>query len=92
MHGLAYLCHEAGNGGNNGRRCPTHARTVFLSRPLDKAVDTLRCKKFFCLPDAQAAAKDFKQGDFHQVSFVFEEHPVYGRGQPSKKKERTAKK
>ncbi len=59
---------------------------------LDKAVDKLRCKKFFCLPDAQAAAKDFKQGDFHQVSFVFEEHPVYGRGQPSKKKERTAKK
>ena len=33
MHGLAYLCDEAGNGGNNGRRCPTHARTVFLSRP-----------------------------------------------------------
>ena len=59
---------------------------------LDKAVDTLRCKKFFCLPDAQAAAKDLKQGNFHQVSFVFEEHPVYGRGQPSKKKERTAKK
>jgi hypothetical protein len=30
MHGLASLCHEAGNGGNNGRRCPKHARTVFL--------------------------------------------------------------
>ena len=30
MHGLTSLCHEAGNGGNNGRRCPKHARTVFL--------------------------------------------------------------
>jgi len=30
MHGLASFCHEAGNGGNNGRRCPKHARTVFL--------------------------------------------------------------
>ena len=30
VHGLASLCHEAGNGGNNGRRCPKHARTVFL--------------------------------------------------------------
>ena len=30
MHGLASFCHEAGNGGNNGRRCPNHARTVFL--------------------------------------------------------------
>ena len=30
MHGLVSLCHEAGNGGNNGRRCPKDARTVFL--------------------------------------------------------------
>jgi len=30
MHGLASLCHEAGNSGNNGRHFPKHARTVFL--------------------------------------------------------------
>ena len=30
-HGLASFCHEAGNGGNKGRRCPKHVRTVFLS-------------------------------------------------------------
>jgi len=30
MHVLASLCHEAGNGVNNGRRCPKYARTVFL--------------------------------------------------------------
>jgi len=30
MHGLTSLCHEAGNVGNNGRRYPKHARTVFL--------------------------------------------------------------
>ena len=58
---------------------------------LEKAVDELGRKKFFCLPDAQAAAKDLKQGDFHQASFVFESQPVYGRGRPCKKKERTAK-
>ena len=30
MHGLACLCHEAGNGGNNGRHCHKHVRTIFL--------------------------------------------------------------
>jgi serine/threonine protein phosphatase PrpC len=45
MHGLASLCHEAGNAGNNGRRCPKHARTVFLpdlnskSKKSNKEVD-----------------------------------------------------
>ena len=58
---------------------------------LGKAVDELRRKKFFCLPDAQAAAKDFKPGDFHHVTFLFEEHPVYGRGRPCKNEIRTAK-
>jgi len=32
MHGLESLCHEAGNGGNNGRLRPKQARAVFLSR------------------------------------------------------------
>ncbi len=58
---------------------------------LDKAADELSRKKFFCLPDAQAAAKEFKQGDFHQVSFVFEEQPVYSRGRPCKNETRTVK-
>ena len=58
---------------------------------LNKAVDELSRKKFFCLPDAQAAVKDLKKGDFHQASFVFEQQPVYGRGRPCKKKERIAK-
>jgi transposase len=48
-------------------------------------------KKIYCLPDAQAAAKDFKSGKLHHVSFVFEEHPVYGRGRPCKTETRTAK-
>jgi hypothetical protein len=30
MHGLTSVCQKAGKGGNNGRRCPKHARTVFL--------------------------------------------------------------
>jgi hypothetical protein len=30
MYGLASFCREAGIGENNGRRCPKHARTVFL--------------------------------------------------------------
>jgi transposase len=58
---------------------------------LDKAVDELSRKKFFCLPDAQATAKDFKPGDYHHVSFVFEEHPVYGRGRPCKNETRAVK-
>ena len=58
---------------------------------IDKTVGELSRKKFFCLPDAQAAAKDFKSGDFHQVSFSFEEQPVYGRGRPCKDETRTAK-
>jgi hypothetical protein len=33
IHGLASLCHEAGNGGNNRRRCPKDTRTLFLPPP-----------------------------------------------------------
>ena len=58
---------------------------------LDKMIDELRRKKFFCLPDAQAAAKEFKPSAFHHVSFTFEEHPVYGRGRPCKNEMRTVK-
>jgi transposase len=58
---------------------------------LGKATDELSRKKFFCLPDAQAAAKEFKQGDFHEVTFVFEEQPVYGRGRPCKNETRAVK-
>ena len=46
MHGLASLCHEAGNGGNNGRRCPKHARTVFLP-DLDSNIRIFGQLKFF---------------------------------------------
>jgi hypothetical protein len=28
IHGLATLCHDAGNGGNNGGGCPKHAHTL----------------------------------------------------------------
>jgi hypothetical protein len=30
MHGLASLCHETGNGGNDGMCYPKNAHTVFL--------------------------------------------------------------
>ena len=40
MHGLASFCHEAGNDGNNGRRFPKHARTVFLPEQPDVAKET----------------------------------------------------
>ena len=48
-------------------------------------------KEFFCLPDAQAAAKAFQNGAFHQVSFSFESRPVYSRGRPSKSGARQVK-
>ena len=31
MHGLASLCREAGNGGNNEQRCPKYTRTISFS-------------------------------------------------------------
>jgi transposase len=46
--------------------------------------NALSRKEFFCLPDAQAAAKALKAGDLHEVSCSFEPRPVYGRGRPSK--------
>ncbi|MEI6209925.1 MAG: IS1634 family transposase [Desulfuromonadales bacterium] len=58
---------------------------------LSKAAYELSRKKFFCLPGARAAAKDFGPGDFHHVSFVFEEHAIYGRGRPCKNETRTVK-
>src|ERR1035438_5758129 len=56
----------------------------------NKAVELSR-KKFFCLPDAQAAVKAFPNGSLHQAYFVFEEHPVYGRGRPCKNETRPVK-
>jgi len=56
----------------------------------NKAVELSR-KKFFCLPDAQAAAVALPTSTFHQADFVFEEHPVYGRGRPCKNETRPVK-
>jgi hypothetical protein len=58
---------------------------------IDEAVDkdarevlelatVLSRKEFFCLPDAQAAAKALKAGDLHEASCSFESRPVYGPG------------
>jgi hypothetical protein len=35
VHGLAFLCHEAGNGGNNGRRSPKYDAPYFLPDLID---------------------------------------------------------
>lgn len=48
-------------------------------------------KKFFCLPDARAAAESFQNGAYHQASFVLEECPIYGRGRPCKNETRPVK-
>ena len=54
-------------------------------------VSALSRKEFFCLPDAQTAAKALKAGDLHEVSCSFESRPVYGRGRPRKNGVRLAK-
>lgn len=47
-------------------------------------VKELARKEFFCLPDAQSAAQDLKDGSLHQLSFSFENRLVYHRGRPDK--------
>jgi transposase len=54
------------------------------AREVSTRVNALSRKEFFCLPDAQAAAKALKAGDLNEVSCSFESRPVYGRGRPSK--------
>jgi transposase len=54
------------------------------ARKVLERAGALSRKEFFCLPDAQAAAKVFKAGDLHEVSCSFESRPVYGRGRPCK--------
>jgi transposase len=54
------------------------------AREVLERVSALSRKEFFCLPDAQAAAKALKAGNLHEVSCSFESRPVYGRGRPSK--------
>jgi len=54
------------------------------ARKVRESASALSRKEFFCLPDAQAAAKALKAGDLHEVSCSFESRPVYGRGRPSK--------
>ncbi len=51
----------------------------------------LSCKEFFCLADAQATAKAFKGGDFHEVSCSVAIRPTYGKGRPSKNRVRPIK-
>lgn len=54
------------------------------ARAVREEVACLHRKEFFCLPDAQAAAKTLKAGALHEVSCSCESRPVYGRGRPSK--------
>jgi len=54
------------------------------ARKVRERASALSRKEFFCLPDAQAAAKVLKAGDLHEVSCSFESRPVYGRGRPCK--------
>ena len=54
------------------------------ARKVLERAGALSRKEFFCLPDAQAAAKVLKAGDLHEVSCSFEGRPVYGRGRPRK--------
>lgn len=54
------------------------------ARAVKERAGSLSRKEFFCLPDAQAAAKTLKAGDMHEVSCSCESRPVYGRGRPSK--------
>ena len=58
---------------------------------LVKRAQELSRKKFFCLPDAQAAAAAFPSGALHKTDFVFAEHPVYGRGRPCVNEARAVK-
>jgi len=51
----------------------------------------LSCKEFFCLPDAQAAAKALEGGDLHEVSCSVAIRPMYGKGRPSKSRVRPIK-
>ncbi len=57
----------------------------------EKRAFTLSCQEFFCLPDAQAAAKALKGGDFHEVSCSVAIRPMYGKGRPSKSQVRPIK-
>lgn len=47
-------------------------------------IAALSKKEFFCLPDAQKAASELKDGSFHRISCSFESRPVYRRGRPGK--------
>jgi transposase len=61
------------------------------AREVSARVSALSRKEFFCLPDAQAAAKALKTGNVHEVSCSCESRPVYGPGRPGKNGERRVK-
>jgi transposase len=56
-----------------------------------KKAEELSQKKYFCLPDAQAAVEAFQSSKFHEASITIEEHPIFGRGRPNNNESRTAK-
>lgn len=51
---------------------------------IQNRIADLSKKEFFCLPDAQKAAAELKDGNFHRISCSFESRPVYRRGRPGK--------
>ncbi|PIQ44419.1 MAG: transposase [Deltaproteobacteria bacterium CG12_big_fil_rev_8_21_14_0_65_43_10] len=51
---------------------------------IQNKITVLRQKEFFCLPDAQKAASELKDGGFYRISCSFESRPVYRRGRPGK--------
>ncbi len=61
------------------------------ARAVEERAWNLRCRDFFCLPDAQAAAEALKGGDVHDVSCSVAIRPMYGKGRPSKSHVRPVK-
>jgi transposase len=51
---------------------------------IQEKITALSKKEFYCLPDAQKAAAELKDGSFHRVSCSLESREVYRRGRPGK--------
>jgi len=59
---------------------------------LNKRCKELEKKEFFCKPDAEEAAKQFKQGKYYKVETFIQKRNYYGKGRPPENRKRKPKK
>lgn len=89
LYGHSYRAVVYHSSVHDARRLKRIERQVARDKKkVGKSCVTLQKREFFCLPDANKAAAEIKDGSFHAVTTTIRQRPVYRRGRPPQGRER----